>query len=306
MSDLAPPAPTIAEDAAEPVVRIRGLRKSYGSFTAVDGIDLDIFAGETFALLGPNGAGKSTTVEILEGFRDRSSGEVSVLGVDPAHANAAWKARIGVVLQNESEPAPYSVREQLRAFAELYPAPRDIDEVIASVGLTEQADVRLSKLSGGQLRRVDVALGIVGRPELLFLDEPTTGFDPQARRDFWQLIRTLGEQGTTIILTTHYLDEAEYLAQRVGVIDRGRLLQVSPMSEIGDPKDRVPRVRWRDAEGRLQERITEQPGAVVSALLAEHGGAEPPGLEVMRPRLEEIYLSMIGQSQLLESDGVAR
>ncbi|WP_205647453.1 ABC transporter ATP-binding protein [Agromyces badenianii] len=273
-------------------VHIRGLRKLYGTVAAVDGIDLDIAHGETFALLGPNGAGKSTTVEILEGYRVRTEGEVSVLGVDPARGGLDWKSRIGIVLQSTGETGLLTVTEILRNFASLYPNPRDIDEVIAAVGLEAKAKTRIAKLSGGQQRRVDVALGIVGRPELLFLDEPTTGFDPEARRQFWQLIRSLKADGTTIVLTTHYLDEAAQLADRAGVIAGGRLVDVGGIHEIGGAEARVPIVRWVDAGGAPREVRTEEPGLVVASVVAELGG-EPAGLEVIRPTLEDIYLQLV-------------
>ncbi|MDO9396156.1 MAG: ABC transporter ATP-binding protein, partial [Herbiconiux sp.] len=208
----------ITADTRGPAVRVQGLRKHYGSFTAVDDVSFEIEQGETFALLGPNGAGKSTTVEILEGYRDRSGGEVSVLGVDPRHGGLDWKARIGIVLQQSGESGNVTVREQLAHFASLYPNPRGVDEVLAATGLEQKATARIKSLSGGQRRRVDVALGVIGRPELLFLDEPTTGFDPEARRQFWELIRSLSREGTTILLTTHYLDEAAQLSDRAAVI----------------------------------------------------------------------------------------
>ena len=197
-----------------PAVQVRNLQKTYDGRAVVDDVSFDIEQGETFALLGPNGAGKSTTVEILEGYRRRSGGTVSVLGVDPEHGGLEWKARLGIVLQVCGQSGLLTVREQLRQFAGFYPDARDVDEVISAVGLTAQAKMRTSKLSGGQQRRVDVAMGIIGRPELLFLDEPTTGFDPEARREFWELIRGLKADGTTILLTTHYLDEAAQLADR--------------------------------------------------------------------------------------------
>jgi len=280
-----------------PAVRIRGLRKQYGQYTAVDGIDLDIRHGETFALLGPNGAGKSTTVEILEGYRSRTGGEVRVLGVDPAHGGLEWKARLGIVLQSTGETPQFTVREQLRHFAGFYPDPRDVDEVIAAVGLEQKASTRISRLSGGQKRRVDVALGIIGRPELLFLDEPTTGFDPEARREFWGLIRSLKDEGTTIVLTTHYLDEAAQLGDRGGVIIGGRLVEVGPIGELGGAEARVPIVRWRDRDGSLREQRTTEPARLVAALAEAAGGAdgsgEPAELEVLRPSLEDIYLDLV-------------
>ncbi|OLE23672.1 MAG: ABC transporter, partial [Actinobacteria bacterium 13_1_20CM_3_71_11] len=193
---------------AEPAIRVRGLRKTYGHHVAVEGLDLEVHRGECFALLGPNGAGKTTTVEILEGYRPRSAGEVSVLGLDPAHPTRDWRARVGIVLQSIGEFEALTVREVVSHFARYYPAPRDPDEVIVSVGLAAKATARTGNLSGGQRRRLDVALGMIGRPELLFLDEPTTGFDPEARQEFWELIRGLSADGTTILLTTHYLYEA--------------------------------------------------------------------------------------------------
>jgi ABC-2 type transport system ATP-binding protein len=277
-------------------VRIRGLRKAYGGVAAVDGIDLDIARGETFALLGPNGAGKSTTVEILEGYRLRSAGEVSVLGVDPAHGDLDWKARLGIVLQSATESGVYTVREQLSHFAGFYPDPRDVDEVIAAVGLEAKARTRVSKLSGGQRRRVDVALGIIGRPELLFLDEPTTGFDPEARREFWKLVRGLKAEGTTILLTTHYLDEAAQLGDRAGIILGGRLVDVGRVGELGGAEARVPIVRWRDADGTPREARTGRPAEFVASLVARHGG-EPDALEVIRPSLEDIYLQLVHSAE---------
>lgn len=291
MDTTAPATGTTPGD-TDAAIRIRGLRKTYGRLAAVDGIDLDIARGETFALLGPNGAGKSTTVEILEGYRLRSAGEVSVLGVDPAHAGLDWKARLGIVLQSATEPGTATVREQLAHFAGFYPDPRDVDEVIAAVGLEAKARTRISKLSGGQRRRVDVAQGIIGRPELLFLDEPTTGFDPEARREFWQLIRTLKAEGTTILLTTHYLDEAAQLGDRAAVILGGRLVDVGRVGELGGAEARVPIVRWRDADGVLREERTERPAEVVASVVADLGG-EPEGLEVIRPSLEDIYLQLV-------------
>jgi ABC-2 type transport system ATP-binding protein len=285
-------APASGTEVADAAVRIRGLRKMYGGVAAVDGIDLDIARGETFALLGPNGAGKSTTVEILEGYRLRTAGEVSVLGVDPAHGDLDWKARHGIVLQSATEPGVYTVREQLAHFSRFYPDPRAVEEVIAAVGLEAKAGTRIAKLSGGQRRRVDVALGIIGRPELLFLDEPTTGFDPEARREFWQLIRTLKAEGTTILLTTHYLDEAAQLGDRAGIIVGGRLIDVGRVGELGGQEARVPIVRWRDADGTPRETRTEQPAALVASVTAELGG-EPDALEVIRPGLEDIYLRLV-------------
>ncbi|HEX6755840.1 MAG TPA: ABC transporter ATP-binding protein [Mycobacteriales bacterium] len=225
-------------------IRVTGLRKAYEDTVAVDGLDLEVHRGEVFSLLGPNGAGKTTTVEILEGYRSRDSGEVSVLGHDPADPTAAWKARIGVVLQKVNDLNLLTVEEAVRALAAYYPRPRDPDEVIDLVGLTEKRRSRTSRLSGGLRRRLDVALGIVGRPELLFLDEPTTGFDPEARRQFWGLIEDLATQGTTILLTTHYLDEAEHLADRVGVINAGRVVEVASPATLGGRATAAAAVRW--------------------------------------------------------------
>ncbi|MFB8386348.1 ATP-binding cassette domain-containing protein [Microbacterium sp. NPDC055910] len=274
------------------VVEVRGLRKSYRDIEAVRGIDFDIRRGETFALLGPNGAGKSTTIEILEGYRDRTAGEVSVLGTDPRRGGLAWKSRLGIVLQSSGETGTTTVREQLRHFAGYYPNPRDVDEVIAAVGLEAKIDTRISKLSGGQKRRVDVALGIIGRPELLFLDEPTTGFDPEARRHFWQLIRLLRDEGTSILLTTHYLDEAQQLSDRGGIIAGGELVAIGAIDELGGAQARIPIVRWRQDGMPRQERTTE-PGRFVAELLAR---GEPERLEVIRPSLEDIYLELVGET----------
>ncbi len=270
------------------VVSVRDLRKSYGDFTALDGVSFDIERGETFALLGPNGAGKSTTIEILEGYRDRTSGEASVLGVDPGKGGLDWKARLGIVLQSTGESGNVTVREQLTHFAGYYPNARNVDEVIAAVGLEEKQKTLIRKLSGGQRRRVDVALGIIGRPELLFLDEPTTGFDPEARRQFWDLIRSLKSEGTTILLTTHYLDEAAQLGDRAGIIAGGKLIDIGPVNEIGGADARIPVVRWVD-NGTQREERTTTPGALVARL------GEPEGLEVIRPSLEDIYLELVGE-----------
>lgn len=287
--------------AEAPAVRVRGLRKDYGGTAAVDGIDLEIARGETFALLGPNGAGKSTAIEILEGYRLRTAGEVSVLGVDPAHGGLDWKARLGIVLQSVGEAGQYTVREQLTHFARFYPNPRGVDEVIAAVGLEAKARTRIAKLSGGQRRRVDVALGIIGRPELLFLDEPTTGFDPEARREFWNLIRRLKQEGTTILLTTHYLDEAAQLGDRAGVIVGGELVDVAPIHELGGAEARVPLVKWRDRDGTPREVRTDRPGELVASVTRDLGG-EPDGLEVIRPSLEDIYLDLVGVAGAIALD----
>ncbi|GGE97179.1 ABC transporter [Mycetocola zhadangensis] len=285
------------------MVEVRNLVKRYGAQTTVSGVSFDIVRGETFALLGPNGAGKSTTIEILEGYRDRTSGDVQVLGVDPQKGDLAWKAQLGIVLQSSAEAAHVTVREQVEQFAAYYPHPRDVDEVIAAVGLTDQSKTRIGKLSGGQRRRVDVALGVVGRPQLLFLDEPTTGFDPEARRHFWDLIRSLKAEGTTILLTTHYLDEAAQLADRVAVIAAGRLVEIGPVDTIGGADARVPVVRWRDAAGLRTERTLE-PAAFVRALSAEIG-EEPRDLEVIRPSLEDVYLGLVSAADAKAADATS-
>ena len=282
-----------------PIVQVRDLQKSYGSVEAVRGVSFSIEAGETFALLGPNGAGKSTTIEILEGYRDRTGGDVSVLGVDPHRGGLDWKARLGIVLQTSGESGNITVTEQLRHFAGFYPHPRNIDEVIDAVGLREKAKTRISKLSGGQRRRVDVALGIIGRPELLFLDEPTTGFDPEARHQFWNLIRGLQAEGTTILLTTHYLDEAAQLADRAGIIAGGQLIDIGPIDEIGGADARVPLVRWRERNGMLREERTSHPAQVVAELVARLDGVEPEDLEVIRPSLEDVYLALVRTNDVL-------
>ncbi|WP_125610266.1 ABC transporter ATP-binding protein [Specibacter cremeus] len=278
--------------AADPPVRVRDLTKAYGALTALGGVSFDIEEGETFGLLGPNGAGKSTTIEILEGYRNRSGGSASVLGVDPQHGGTGWKAQLGIVLQSGGESANVSVVEQLTHFARYYPNPRNVGEVIEAVGLADKARTRIGKLSGGQRRRVDVALGIIGRPRLLFLDEPTTGFDPEARRQFWGLIDRLKGEGTTILLTTHYLDEAAALSDRVGVIVDGRLVDIGPVDEIGGDAAKVPLVRWREA-GVVRSERTRAPAALAARLFAEAGG-EVDGLEITRPSLEDIYLDLVG------------
>ncbi|MDQ1601823.1 MAG: type transport system ATP-binding protein [Actinomycetota bacterium] len=278
---------------AEAAVSVHGLRKTYGERTAVDGVDLDIPRGEVFALLGPNGAGKTTTVEILEGYRSRDAGEVSVLGVDPADATPQWRARVGIVLQSVTDLSELTVAETVRHFAGYYPRPRDPDEVIATVGLTDSAAQRIRLLSGGQRRRLDVALGILGRPELLFLDEPTTGFDPAARRQFWDLVEDLAREGTTILLTTHYLEEAERLADRVAVIASGRIVEVAEPAALGGRRNAAATVSWTDPDGARRSVRTAEPTRTVTELAATFVG-EVPGLSVTRPTLEDVYLEMVG------------
>jgi ABC-2 type transport system ATP-binding protein len=277
---------------SDAVISARGLRKSYRGVPAVDGVDLHVEHGEIFALLGPNGAGKTTTVEILEGYRERDAGAVRVLGSDPARATPSWRARIGIVLQSVSDFTELTVAEVVDHFSTYYPAPRDPDEVIAMVGLDEKRGSRTRQLSGGQRRRLDVALGILGGPELLFLDEPTTGFDPEARRQFWTLIRTLRADGTTILLTTHYLEEAEHLADRVAIIVRGAICAVGAPATLGGRDSAAARVSWRDGEVEQVE-ATEEPTRLVRELGERYGG-EVPGLSVSRPSLEDVYLALIG------------
>jgi len=280
---------------SDSVVSVSDLRKNYGGMTALNGVTFDIHRGETFALLGPNGAGKSTTIEILEGYRDRTSGTASVLGIDPQHGGIDWKARLGIVLQSTGESGNVTVTEQLTHFAGYYPNPRDVGDVIEAVGLSAKAKTRIGKLSGGQRRRVDVALGIIGRPELLFLDEPTTGFDPEARHQFWTLIDGLKSDGTTILLTTHYLDEAAQLADRAAIITDGRIADIGTIDELGGAEARIPLVRWRENGVRREQRSTE-PAALVAKLRSDVGG-EPDGLEIIRPSLEDIYLDLVGASR---------
>jgi len=278
------------QSTGEPAVRVRGLVKRYGQRAVVDGLDLEVRRGEVFALLGPNGAGKTTTIEILEGVRRRDGGEVAVLGEDPARAGRGWRDRVGVVGQSAGAAAALGVRDTLDHFAGYHALPRESGELLAAVGLTEQARTRVDRLSGGQRRRLEVALGVQGRPELVFLDEPTTGMDPVARRQFWALIQGLRADGTTVLLTTHYLDEAAQLADRVGVLAEGRLVEVAPPDELGGALRRVTTVTWTEDGARRAVR-TEEPSAVLRDLLAAH--REVPGLSVTRPGLEDVYLQLV-------------
>jgi ABC-2 type transport system ATP-binding protein len=272
-------------------IRVRGLRKRYGDHQAVGGVDLHVERGEIFALLGPNGAGKTTTVEILEGHRRRDSGEVTVLGEDPGSAGRDWRARLGIVLQTATDAAELTVTETVRHFAKYYPRPRDVDDVIDLCGLRQKAKARIKSLSGGQRRRLDVALGIIGSPELVFLDEPTTGFDPEARRQFWGLIEKLAADGTTVLLTTHYLDEAEALANRVAVLAGGLVVATGTPTTLGGRSTAEAVVRWTDDHGPHEVR-TATPTRVVNDLST--GGIELAGLTVTRPSLEDVYLELLG------------
>ncbi|MFI8102963.1 ABC transporter ATP-binding protein [Streptomyces sp. NPDC086023] len=284
-------------------VEVHGLRKQYGEVRAVDGLDLTIRQGEVFGLLGPNGAGKSTTVEILQGHRTRDGGEVRVLGADPATAGRAWRSRVGIVWQDESAPAELTVRETVEHFARYYPAPRDPREVIALVGLEAEADRRVKGLSGGRRRRLDVALGVIGGPQLLLLDEPTTGFDPAARRQFWELIRQLADEGTTILLTTHYLEEAEALADRLAVVAGGRVVAEGEPAALRRRYGTGATVEWTDGpDGASRSMATDTPTRTVAELMARFDG-EIPGLRVTRPTLEDVYLRVTGQQG--PADGTA-
>ncbi|MQA07300.1 MAG: ATP-binding cassette domain-containing protein [Pseudonocardiaceae bacterium] len=275
-------------------IEARGLGKTYRDVHAVRDVDLTVRQGEIFALLGPNGAGKTTTVEILEGHRDRDSGDARVLGEDPGKAGRAWRSRLGIVLQTATDAAQLTVAETVRHVARYYPNPREVDDVLDACGLTEKAGSRVRQLSGGQRRRLDVALGIVGNPELIFLDEPTTGFDPEARRQFWVLIENLARGGTTILLTTHYLDEAEALAGRVAVIAHGEIVAEGPPATLGGRATAEATVGWTDENGR-HTKHTATPTALINQLSA--GGRELAELTVSRPTLEDIYLDLIGDRQ---------
>ena len=277
-------------------IEVRGLSKKYGNKVAVNSIDLTVERGEIFALLGPNGAGKTTTVEILEGYRVANSGQVRVLGFDPATKGASaqkWRNQIGIVLQSTNDAADLSVLETISHFANYYEKPRDVKQVIKEVGLEEKVNAKVRELSGGQRRRLDVALGIIGSPELLFLDEPTTGFDPEARRSFWELIRTLKSEGTTILLTTHYLDEAQALADRVGVINEGVIIEIATPDTLGGRNNAPAKVSWLE-NGVTQELLTKNPTEEVLKL-SQRFDNQIPELQVLRPNLEEIYLRMIGE-----------
>ncbi|MCW2525526.1 MAG: transporter related [Pseudonocardiales bacterium] len=277
------------------VVEVRGLRKTYGDLVAVDEVDFSVEAGEIVALLGPNGAGKTTTVEMCAGFRAPTAGVISVLGSTPFGADGHWKSRIGIVTQSAADFQEFTVNEAVSAIAGCFASPRPLAEVVEAVGLGARKDALVRTLSGGQRRRVDVALGIIGAPELLFLDEPTTGFDPEARRQFWDLILQLRTDGTTILLTTHYLDEAEHLADRVGVIARGRMIEINRPELIGNRVHGSTTVSWEEGD-RVRSERTSTPTEFLRQLTARIDG-EIPGLTVARPTLEDVYLQMISDSE---------
>jgi ABC-2 type transport system ATP-binding protein len=282
------------------VVSVRGLRKSYGEFEAVKGLDFELRTGEVFGLLGPNGAGKTTTVEILEGYRERDAGEVEVLGADPAKAGLDWRGRIGVVLQSSAMYENLTVAESLAHFGGYYDRPRPVDEVVELIGLTEKRDDRVRRLSGGQRRRLDLGLALVGDPELIFLDEPTTGFDPGARRRAWETIRSLSSLGKTILLTTHYLDEVEHLADRVAVLREGRIVASGTPQELTTTTP-ATEIRYRE-NGREVVLQTEEPTRVVHELTerALARNEELEGLQVRRASLEEVYLSLTQEEEAEE------
>ncbi|MFL5831101.1 MAG: ABC transporter ATP-binding protein [Solirubrobacteraceae bacterium] len=281
----------------ELAIDVRGLRKTYGDFEAVRGIDFDVRRGEVFGLLGPNGAGKTTTVEILEGYRTRSDGEVTVLGFDPGQRPRAFRARVGIVLQSTGLYRHIRVREAVAHFASLYPHPRDVDEVVALTGLQGKQEAMVRTLSGGQLRRLDLALALVGDPELIFLDEPTTGFDPAARRNAWETIRSLKELGKTVLLTTHYLDEAQALADRVAIIKDGRIVIEGAPGSLGENAGAAYRVAYRDGDGRIVEQQTDDPTTLLHELTgaALARGERLDALTVTRPTLEDVYLELTAE-----------
>lgn len=302
----------------EPAIQVRGLSKTYGGVEAVRHVDLDVQTGEVFALIGPNGAGKTTIVEILEGYRDRTSGDVSVLGADPGRGDLSLRKRIGIVLQDTAVEPYFTVEEVIELFGGYYPKPRPVDDVIDVVGLNEQRKTRVRRLSGGQQRRLDVAIGLAGDPELLFLDEPTTGFDPSARRDAWQMIKSLRALGKTILLTTHYLDEAQELADRVAVISQGEIVA------RGKPAELIGRTGTTRISFRAPERLAALPPALQAAAITTNGritietrtptqdlhllttwatdaGQELEELSVARRTLEDVYLELTSPTETAPS-----
>ena len=300
----------------ELAISVRDLHKSYGTDEAVRGVDLDIAVGEIFGFLGPNGAGKSTTIEILEGYRKRTRGEAWVLGADPGRPTRAWRERIGLVLQDSQLEPTLTVRETVAMFSDFYPKPRPVDDTIELVGLKEKRDARIGTLSGGQRRRADVAVAIVGDPELIFLDEPTTGFDPGARREAWNMIEGLQSLGKTIFLTTHYMDEAQHLADRVAILAAGRIVARGRPEELGGATEQAAVIRFRLPDGVTVEHLrsaaqapveiagseasiqSEDPQAVLYRLLswAEREGCKLEALEVSRPSLEDVFLQLTGDA----------
>jgi ABC-2 type transport system ATP-binding protein len=297
---------------AETAIHVRDLHKSYGAREAVSGIDLDIAVGEIFGFLGPNGAGKSTTIEILEGYRKRTAGEAWVLGTDPGKPTRAWRERIGLVLQDSELEPTLTVRETVTLFSDFYPRPRPVDETIELVGLKEKRDARIGTLSGGQRRRADVAVAIVGDPDLVFLDEPTTGFDPTARRDAWNMIEGLKSLGKTIFLTTHYMDEAQHLADRVAILAHGRIVARGRPDELGGATNQATAIRFKMPEGVTVDQLrgaaqaavevsgseatvqSEDPQDTLYRLLswADREGRKLEALEVQRPSLEDVFLQL--------------
>jgi ABC-2 type transport system ATP-binding protein len=302
---------------AEPVISVRGLHKSYDDVEAVRGIDLEVSAGEVFAFLGPNGAGKTTTVEILEGYREPTGGEVRVLGSDPSQATRAWRQRVGFVLQECRLTPELTVREAVALYAGYYSAPRDVEDTIGLVGLDEKADSRTSTLSGGQQRRLDVALALVGDPELLFLDEPTTGFDPSARRQAWEVIGAMRDLGKTVFLTTHYMDEAQALADRAAIIVRGQIVAEGDPGELGGDEGPQAVISFRLPAGVAPDDLPPPfaEAAKQGEVLVSHESTDPlpelraltewalargitlPSLEVRRPNLEDVFLRVTGQAE---------
>jgi ABC-2 type transport system ATP-binding protein len=295
---------------AQPVISVVSLRKSYGDVEAVRGIDLEVAEGEIFAFLGPNGAGKTTTVEILEGYRGRNGGEVTVLGADPARVDRLWRERIGIVLQEGKMHPELTVRESLELFAGYYRHPRGVADTIDLTGLTEKADDRVGRLSGGQQRRLDVALALIGDPELLFLDEPTTGFDPSARRRAWEMVASLRDLGKTVFLTTHYMEEAQTLADRVAIIAHGRIVAQGSPGELAGRGDAAARISFRLPDGVASADLPEKLAAAVGDGEVRLEADDPvpvlheltswalerqvplAGLEVRRPSLEDVYLEL--------------
>jgi ABC-2 type transport system ATP-binding protein len=291
-------------------VHVRGLTKSYGEVAAVKGIDLEIARGEVFALLGPNGAGKTTTVEILEGYRHRDQGEISVLGLDPSSQRRELKKRIGIVLQSTGVDRYLTVAETIAMYSGYYPHPRPVDEVIGLVGLNEKRDARVVTLSGGQQRRLDVAIALAGDPEMLFLDEPTTGFDPSARHEAWEVVKSLADLGKTVLLTTHYMDEAQYLADRVAVIADGRLVAEGTPATLAGRESARATVSYRLPPGTTpppglgdhspgDDRLAFTPGDLTRAMYeltrwAIDNEITLEALQIQRPSLEDIYLQLTG------------